>query len=254
MRDKYTPATLPYHFVVPSLPGYTFSSGPPLDRDFGTEDVARVINTVMVNLGFGSHYVAQGGDIGAKIGRILAVDHEACKAVHYTAISDTEKRNLSRAEWFASTGMGYYVEQGTRTSTIGNAISTNPVALLAWVGEKFLDWVDDPVPLHTVLESVTLYWFTETLPRSMYHYRENFPPPKVRHAMDPRWYIRRPLGFSYFPMELLPAPQAWVATTGNLVFWKEHAKGGHFAALERPHELLDDLLEFIEQIRPDLTS
>ena len=68
--------------MVPSLPGYTFSSGPPLDVNFNGEDTARVINKVMLNLGFEDGYVAQGGDIGSKIGRILAVDHDACKAVH----------------------------------------------------------------------------------------------------------------------------------------------------------------------------
>lgn len=264
IREKYTPATLPYHFVVPSLPGYTFSSGPPLDKDFGTEDVARVVNQLMVNLGFEGGYIAQGGDIGAKIGRILAVDYDTCKAVHLNvcfvkqpdnvpdaAITEVEKRNLARAEWFSSSGMGYYVEHGTRTSTIGNAISTNPVALLAWIGEKFLDWPDGPLPLYTILESVSLYWFTETFPRSIYHYREAFPPLKIMHTLNPRWYIRKPFGFSYFPMELLPAPRAWVEATGNLVFFQQHEKGGHFAAVERPQELLDDVLAFTEQVWTD---
>ncbi|KAE8349384.1 alpha/beta-hydrolase [Aspergillus coremiiformis] len=267
IREKYTPATSPYHFIVPSLPGYTFSSGPPLDRDFGTEDVAHVVNQVMVNLGFESGYVAQGGDIGAKIGRILAVDHDACKAVHLnvcfvkrpdnvsdTAVTEAEKRNLARAEWFSSFGMGYFVEHGTRPSTIGHVISTNPVALLAWVGEKFLDWPDDPLPLDRILESVSLYWFTETFPRSIYHYREVFPPPKTMHTLDPRWYIRKPFGHSYFPRELLPAPRAWVEATGNLVFFREHEQGGHFAAAERPQDLLDDVLAFTEQVWSDCRS
>ncbi|KAI9738745.1 MAG: hypothetical protein M1834_008252 [Cirrosporium novae-zelandiae] len=272
IQEKYTPSTLPYHFVVPSLPGYTFSSGPPQDKNFGTEDVARIINQVMINLGFEAGYVAQGGDIGAKIVRILAVDYESCKVqplsilngqliskvnacfmvkppnVSDSSISEIERRGLDRAKWFASSGGGYRMEHGTRPSTIGNVLSTNPVALLAWIGEKFLDWVDEPLPLETILESVTLYWLTETFPRSIYHYREGFPPPKVMPAMDPRWYIRKPLGFSYFPMELVPTPRAWVETTGNLVFWNLHEKGGHFAALERPRDLAEDLIAFVEKI------
>lgn len=82
IREKYSPEDLPYHFVIPSLPGFTFSSGPPLNADFIGQDTARVINQVMLNLGFDGGYVAQGGDIGSKISRILAVDYEACKAVH----------------------------------------------------------------------------------------------------------------------------------------------------------------------------
>ncbi|PWY75919.1 epoxide hydrolase [Aspergillus eucalypticola CBS 122712] len=261
IRDKYSPETLPYHIVIPSLPGFTFSSGPPLDANFTGVDTARVINKVMLNLGFEDGYVAQGGDIGSRIGRILAVDHESCKAVHLnacymgkpsnvpdTAITEEDKRALARAQWFGTYGSGYALEHGTRPSTIGNVLSTNPVALLAWIGEKFLDWADEAIPLETILESVSLYWFTETFPRSIYHYRENVPPPNLRQAEDPRWYIRKPFGFSYYPKELVPTPRAWVETTGNLVFWQAHEKGGHFAALERPQDFLDDLTVFCGQV------
>lgn len=82
-RDKYEPSTLPYHLVVPSLPGYTFSSGPPLDRNFTTVDVARIINQLMINLGFESGYVAQGGDIGSRIATILALDYNTCKGIPF---------------------------------------------------------------------------------------------------------------------------------------------------------------------------
>lgn len=78
-RQEYTPDTLPYHFIVPSLPGYAFSSGPPLDRNYTNEDVARVLDQLMKDLGLGSGYVAQGGDIGSRVSRVLAVDHDSCK-------------------------------------------------------------------------------------------------------------------------------------------------------------------------------
>ncbi|KLU82865.1 hypothetical protein MAPG_01933, partial [Magnaporthiopsis poae ATCC 64411] len=74
LAAKYTPATLPYHVIVPSLPGYLFSGSPPLDRDFGLEDVARIMDSLMVSvLGFGDvRYHCQGGDIGSHVCRILA--------------------------------------------------------------------------------------------------------------------------------------------------------------------------------------
>lgn len=78
-RQEYTPDTLPYHLIVPSLPGFTFSSGPPLDKNFDTFDIARVLDRLMKDLGFESGYVAQGGDIGSRIARTLAVDYESCK-------------------------------------------------------------------------------------------------------------------------------------------------------------------------------
>ncbi|KAF8855289.1 alpha/beta-hydrolase [Acephala macrosclerotiorum] len=53
-KSQYTPETLPYHLIIPSLPGYAFSSPPPLDRDFRIEDIARVMNHLMLDLGFGT--------------------------------------------------------------------------------------------------------------------------------------------------------------------------------------------------------
>jgi microsomal epoxide hydrolase len=82
LRTRYTPETLPYHVIVPSLPGYAFSSPPPLDRDFRIEDVARIFDTLMADLGFENGYVAQGGDVGSKVARVMAAEHESCKAVH----------------------------------------------------------------------------------------------------------------------------------------------------------------------------
>lgn len=82
LSTKYTPETLPYHVIVPSSPGYAMSSGPPLNKDFTLLDVARVFNQLMVNLGFGRGYVAQGGDVGSMLARIMSFQHEECKAFH----------------------------------------------------------------------------------------------------------------------------------------------------------------------------
>ncbi|KAJ5565973.1 hypothetical protein N7535_007611, partial [Penicillium sp. DV-2018c] len=266
-RDEYTPETLPYQLIVPSLPGYTFSSGPPLDRDFHTSDVARIVDQLMKGLGFASGYVVQGGDIGSRIARHLGADHESCKAVHVNVVfmgkpdgmteehlNAYELQGIEKAKRFASTGCGYAFEHGTRPSTIGHVLSTSPMALLAWIGEKFLEWVDDPLPSEDILESITLYWLTETFPRAIYIYRQNYPPPPIPVANDPRWYIHKPFGFSSFPAELTRLPRSWIETTGDLVFWEEHEKGGHFAALERPEELKGDLVKFVDQVWPGIAK
>jgi microsomal epoxide hydrolase len=79
LRDEFTPSTLPYHLIVPSLPGYAFSSGPPLHKNWTNTDSARVINQLMQNIGLGSGYVAQGGDIGSRISRLLSLNYDGCK-------------------------------------------------------------------------------------------------------------------------------------------------------------------------------
>lgn len=78
-QQEYTPETLPYHLIVPSLPGYTFSTGPPLDRNYTSSDVARLVDRLMKDLGFEQGYVAQGGDIGSRIARALCADAQSCK-------------------------------------------------------------------------------------------------------------------------------------------------------------------------------
>lgn len=78
-KEQFSPKDLPYHLIVPSIPGYAFSSTTPLDQDWSTADIARVVDKLMNDLGFGDGYVAQGGDIGSRVGRVLAVDYESCK-------------------------------------------------------------------------------------------------------------------------------------------------------------------------------
>ncbi|KAJ5623258.1 hypothetical protein N7490_011863 [Penicillium lividum] len=266
-QKEYTPSSLPYHLIVPSMPGYTFSSGPPLDRDFGTKDIARVLDQLMQNIGFESGYVAQGGDIGSMVARHLAVDHESCKAAHINVcfmgrpagmmddhLSDAEKRGIERQSKFRMLDFAYGIEHGTRPSTIGHVVSTSPMALLAWIGEKFMEWVDYPLSSEQILESVTLYWLTDTFPRSIYTYRQNFPPPPVPAPNNPRWYIQKPFGFSSFPKELAPLPRSWIETTGNLVYWGQHEKGGHFAALEQPAALKMDIVQFVDQVWPGIVG
>ncbi|KAF9892940.1 hypothetical protein FE257_000532 [Aspergillus nanangensis] len=240
-RDEFNPSTLPYHLIVPSLPGYVFSSGPPLDRNFTNDDSARILDQLMKGLGFSGGYVSQGGDIGSRVSRILAVDYESCKAAHLNFcplsvrpegaldenLTSQEKKGLELKNTFLETGAAYSAEHGTRPATIGHVLSSSPIALLTWIGEKYLEWVDEPLPSETILELVSLYWFTETFARCIYPYRERYAhPPPDPASMANRWYIKKPLGFSYFPVELFPVPKSW---------------GGHFAALEKPKELKADL-------------
>lgn len=79
LRTRYSAEELPYHIIVPSLPGYAFSSGPPLDKDWATEDIARMMHKLAEGLGFGTGYVVQGGDLGSMVARVMAVKYDACK-------------------------------------------------------------------------------------------------------------------------------------------------------------------------------
>lgn len=263
LKDKYTPQTLPYHIVAPSLPGYAYSSPPPLNRNFRLMNCADIMDNLMVMLGFSAGYVVQGGDIGSLVGRILGGTQPRAKAVHLNFcimpdpgtvapadINEAEKEGLARAGDFNHTGNAYSLEHATRPSTIGLVLAASPLALLTWIGEKYLAWTDEDPPLDTILESVTLYWLTECYPTSIWPYRELFSKDTWGAHHDPALYIKKPLGYSWFPKELAPIPRAWVATTGNLVFSRQHESGGHFASLERPGVLLKDVEDFVAQVWP----
>ncbi|KIV89068.1 hypothetical protein PV10_08679 [Exophiala mesophila] len=262
LQNKYSPVDLPYHIIVPSLPGYAFSGTPPLDRDWRLEDSANLLHKLMCGLGFEAGYALQGGDIGSYTARIMAGTFNSCKALHLNfcpipcpdekvhgrlPIQEWEKRGLERADDFVKYGTAYAVEQSTRASTIGFVLSSSPVALLAWIGEKFLAWTDETPSLDQILESVTLYWLTETIPRAMYPYRQVCAQRYMPHN-DPKYHCRQPLGYSWFPKEIVPIPQSWASTTGNLVWSNKHTKGGHFAAMEQPQELLADIEDFLTQV------
>lgn len=81
---KYTPESLPYHIIVPSLPDYGLSGGSTRNTEMTVATAARIMNQLMIDLGFGKGYIAQGGDLGSMIARVISVNHEECKAFHST--------------------------------------------------------------------------------------------------------------------------------------------------------------------------
>lgn len=186
IKKKYSPEQLPYHIVVPSLPGFTFSSGAPTTKDWADIDLARICRKFVHALGFGDGYIAQGGDVGSFVAKQCARDDPACKAFHNNAsvilpppenheqleTTELEKKMMStRGQAFIDYGDAYGREHGTRAGTIGLVLSASPIALLAWVGEKFLEWSDEDPPVDKILDCVSLYWLTDTMPRCIYTYR-----------------------------------------------------------------------------------
>jgi len=204
IKKRYPdPSTLPYHIIVPSLPGYAFSSSPPVDRDFKAEHMAPVMDSLMQALGFGDGYIAQGGDLGSFIARQLGVENPSCKAFHLNLyqlpapanadslpISEQERKGLERGKAFRDSGSAYAMEHGTRTATIGLTLSSSPLALLSWIGEKFLEWTDEDPELDEILDSVSLYWLTETYARCIYPYRSVSFDPRPFHPVPTHLSLR----------------------------------------------------------------
>lgn len=163
-------------------------------------------------------------------------------------LSENDAAKVARGLEFQTSGSAYAQFHGTRPGTLGEVMHYSPSALLAWIGEKFIAWTDQDPPDDEILASLTLWWVTDTMPRSLLAYRNR---PLGRGLQEvagqPENFIHVPVGYSDFPFELVPTPLEWAKGTANLVFHRQHDSGGHFAALEKPVELVADIREFFRK-------
>ncbi|EFY88555.1 epoxide hydrolase 1 [Metarhizium acridum CQMa 102] len=267
LRQKFSPGDLPYHVVVPSLPGYAYSSSLPLDVDYGIDMAAGAMHSLMMGLGFGSGYLVHGGDLGSFVSRIMALQYDECKGMHVNMMgappldenpprSDEEEKALQKALEYIDTASGFALEQGQRPATVGLALSASPLALLSWIGEKFLAWTDGDFPLEKILEigKRTRQAKDCKNQRGMYQLvgmqmgtdeSYNGQVSKMTALQLP--YVEKPCGYSLFAGDLFPVPKTWADLSCNLVSFNQHARGGHFAAMENPRALLADVEEYVKK-------
>jgi pimeloyl-ACP methyl ester carboxylesterase len=166
-----------------------------------------------------------------------------------TEFDAREQRALDRLRDFRTDGSAYSHQHRTRPQTLGYGLTDSPAGQAAWVLEKFAAWTDgDPVEtigLDRLLDDVSVYWFTGTATSAARMYWEMARAPQER---EPR--VDVPTGVSLFPHEIFQPPRGWVERQlADLRAWREHDDGGHFAALERPAELVADVREFFRPLR-----
>ncbi|KAL7266697.1 hypothetical protein RUND412_010748, partial [Rhizina undulata] len=135
-------------------------------------------------------------------------------------LTPVELAAIEKAQHWGKTGNAYALEHATRSATIGISLASNPISLLAWIGEKILEWTDEDPPLDKILEMVTLWWFTQTFPKGIYSYRGlifGVPTPEA-------FPLSVPFEFSNFAHEIAPAPESWCRVSGDLVIYGHHEK------------------------------
>jgi microsomal epoxide hydrolase len=153
----------------------------------------------------------------------------------------------------------YGAIQGTRPLTLGYVLNDSPAGLAAWIVDKFWAWsdhgghLDNSFTKDELLTNVMIYWVTESMPSSTRIYYEsshNLPRPKSMTPFE-RAGKPAPVGFALFPKEINVPPRAWVERSmgGKLTHWTEMPRGGHFAALEQPQLLIDDIRAFFRKVR-----
>jgi pimeloyl-ACP methyl ester carboxylesterase len=263
-----------FHLVLPSLPGYGFSSQP-AELGWNLGRVARAWAELMKRLGY-SRYVAQGGDVGAGVTDTMGrLGPEGLIGIHTNLLvpalndpaalpadGEQEQAALAAIKTFQTSGNGYFVEQATRPQTIGYALLDSPVSLAAWMIDHDTDayykisgaFVDGRpsgnLTRDNILDNVTLYWLTGTGASAARSYWEAYGPdaPGAGEALPSG--VRIPVAFTTFPGEIWRTPRSWVEKSySNVVYFNEVDKGGHFAAWEEPYLFSQELRGAFASVR-----
>ncbi|HSG91022.1 MAG TPA: epoxide hydrolase [Pseudomonadales bacterium] len=249
-----------FHVICPSLPGFAFSAKPTV-TGWGIPTIATAWHQLMGRLGY-DRYVAQGGDWGSAVTTQLGVHApEGLLGIHVNMpitrpdpdtmddLTELEKSALAGFKYYADWDSGYSKEQSTRPQTIGYGLADSPVGQMTWILEKFHRWMDcDGHPEHVLsrdelLDNVMLYWLNDAGASSARLYWESF----ASGSQDP---VTVPAGCSLFPKEIFLASKRWFEKRyTNVIHWREHAKGGHFAAIEVPEVYVAEVRDCFRQLR-----
>jgi pimeloyl-ACP methyl ester carboxylesterase len=260
-----------FHLVLPSMPGYGFSSEP-AETGWDPSHIAHAWAELMRRLGY-TRYVAQGGDQGAwvtdQMGRqapqgLLGIHTNLLVTLGGAMLpteTEQERAAADARNTFMTSGFGYFLEQATRPQTIGYALLDSPLALAAWMLDHDTDSYYKISRAFTggqpsggltrdhVLDDITLYWLTGTgvsAARSYWEYTQ-----ATAHAAGqapPE--VKLPVGFTVFPGESFRAPRSWVELGyPTLTYFHEADRGGHFAAWEEPELFATEIRAAFRSLR-----
>jgi pimeloyl-ACP methyl ester carboxylesterase len=253
-----------FDLVIPSLPGFGFS-GPVTEPGWGSRRIAAALAELMARLGY-ERYGAQGGDFGAFVAPDLGrVDPGHVIGVHVNAatmgfipfgdipeqdlatFSPAEKERAQRLQGFLAEGNGYFQIQATRPQTLSYGLTDSPAGQLAWIVEKFKEWTntghalpEDAIPRDEILADVSVYWFTGTAGSTANLYYESM------HSGDWPTPSQVPTGVAVFAEDV--AIRRYAERANNIVHWSDFDTGGHFAALETPGLLVQDIRTFFASL------
>jgi pimeloyl-ACP methyl ester carboxylesterase len=256
-----------FHVVCPSLPGYAFSDRP-ATPGWNVERIAAAWAQLMARLGY-ERYGAQGHDWGTSItasigqqdpghvaGIHLVPPLAAPDAATFDDLTDEERAALGDLERAQESESGYATEQATRPQTVGYGLVDSPVALCAWIVEKFQAWTDSGGHPENVfgrdelLDNVMLYWLPGTGASSARLYWESFKQVSERFSRSTGDTVDVPAGCSIFPKEIPRISRRWAERRfTDIRYWNELDRGGHFAAFEQPELFVDEVRSFFRLVR-----
>ena len=255
-----------FDVVAPSMPGYGFSDATD-KRGLSVLSISDLWAELMSeNLGY-QKFAAQGGDWGARVTAKLGLSHgDKVIGIHTTSTSSPTPyqgpgtRELSEAEnamlaqrvqWLADEG-GYSHIQATKPQTLSYGLNDSPAGLAAWIVEKYRTWsdcggdVESRFTKDELLTTITIYWVTQSINSSTRLYYESFFQ-AWDLAKDEK--IQVPVAIASFPRENSVPLREWAERSFNIQQWTDMPSGGHFAALEEPDRLVEDIRKFFRGLR-----
>jgi microsomal epoxide hydrolase len=244
-----------FDVVVPSIPGFGFSSKP--KQPIGPPTVARLWHTLMTSVLGYSKFGAQGGDWGNAITLALARGFpQSLTGIHLNAAgaggpqdNQTDEEKVWERAVLAARAqeLDYFNEQQHKPGTVAFALYDNPVGTAAWIAEKFKVWSDTMPTMDQLLTNVMIYLVTDTAATAVWFYRGAADDP----ATPARGKLEVPMGFASFPKEIAPLnpPRTVLERNFNLVHYTKMEHGGHFACLEQPKAFVEDVRAFFRKVR-----
>ena len=249
-----------FDVVIPSLPGFGFSQKP-TETGWTVARIAGAWVELMKRLGY-PRWTAQGGDWGAVVTTALgAMQPEGLLGIHLNTQYAFPARipdSLSPEERYAVETLARYTGelggsnhlQGTKPETAGFALADSPAGQAAWIYEKFQSKTDnnglaeDALGIDDMLDAISLYWFTNSAASSARIYWEN----RAGTLAGPK--LTLPVAVTVFPKDIPRLPRSWIEDTyRNLIHYGEAGRGGHFAALEQPAILIDEIRTGLRTLR-----
>jgi microsomal epoxide hydrolase len=245
-----------FDLVIPSLPGFGFSSKP--ERPFGQRATARLFNDLMVRVLGYDRYLAQGGDWGALVTSYLGFDHsDHVRGVHLNMLglrppggpqSDAETAWMTRSGAAMDMLGAYFRLQASKPQSLAWLGAGNPVGQASWIVERFYDWCDRrEQPFEKVftrdqlITNVMIYVMTDSFTTGAWYYRALLEEGRVMLQEGERCEV--PTAFANFPGEALYSapPRSYAERAYNITRWTEMPRGGHFAAMEQPDLFVEDV-------------
>jgi len=245
-----------FDLVIPSLPGFGFSSKPA--RPVGQRTTARLFNALMTDVLGYSTYLAQGGDWGAMVTSWLGREHgKTARAIHLNMLGFRPAdgpRSEAEIAWAqrqagAMDMMGAYFRlQTSKPQSIAWMAAGNPVGQAAWILERFHDWsdlsaktLDEAYGKDRLLTNIMIYVMTDSFATGAWYYRGLIEEGRVTFAPGER--VETPTAFANFPGEPLYSapPRSFAERAYNIVRWADMPRGGHFAAMEEPDLYVDEV-------------